>query len=455
MTDLTELAEFLTSFRFEALPLDVIAAATESFANVAGVAIGGLDEEATRRTLRVTKSLGSAPQSIILGTGARRSMDHAALVQGVAAHVLDFDDTDLATIYHPSCVLHGAIWSMADYLDVDGEAAARAWVVGLEAGLRVASALGMAHYDRGWHVTGTAGVVAAAAGCATLLGSGTREFAQCLNLAATMSAGHRVHFGYDAKSGHAGFAAQQGLTAALLTREGFTSAPTGITGSRGLLGVIGADGPHEALTDGLGSAWRILDNRIKPYASGVVTHPSIDLARLVRERCGVDAGGLASVELFVHPLVGELTGIAEPASGLQGKFSVRHCFAAGYLNDRAGAREFTDASVRDPNVTAVRDLVVVNVDPNMPHMTARASVQLASGSREEFSVDAARGSNGRPMLPDEVRAKFIDVTSGRLSEPAADRWFDRLLNVAEVRSMAEFAASLDQDTSYMTFLKPR
>ena len=446
MIDLEPLVAQMHALQLGDVPEIVISAAADSFANVAGVAIGGLNEDAPRRALAVTAMLGSAPQARVLGTGEVRNLEHAALVNGIAAHVLDFDDTDLATIYHPSAVLYGAIWPLAEWVDADGRDAMAAWIVGLETGIRIAAALGMPHYDRGWHVTGTAGAVAAAAAAARLLRLGQGAFASALNLAATMSGGHRTQFGFDAKSGHVGFAAQRGLLAALLAREGFSASPLGVTGPRGLLGVVGPDGPHSALTDRLGNRWRLLDNRLKPYASGVVTHPAIDAAREVGRRFGRDAPGFEAITLRVHPLVVELTGLADPQTGLQGKFSVRHCFAIGLLYDRAAAEEFTDVAVRDGRVRSVRELVDVVADPSMPHMTTAVTVRLAGGETHEIPVTDVRGSDLRPLSPSEVEAKFVGLLEGRLGKPDSLRWFERLRAVRSESSMASLAREFDAST---------
>ncbi len=228
------------------------------------------------------------------------------------------------TIYHPSAALLGAVLSVGQLRGSSGEAVAIAWIVGLEVGIRVASALGMSHYDRGWHVTGTAGAVACAAAAAKLLGLDSHRVSAALSIGATMSGGHRAHFGTDTKSGHAGFAAQKGVHAALLAEAGFTAASDGIFGHAGLLQVVGPDGDAGALLRDLGDAWRLLGNRIKPYASGVVTHPSIDAGRALGERLNHDQSRVQTVDLDVHPLAVELTGKTAPVTGLESKFSVNH-----------------------------------------------------------------------------------------------------------------------------------
>lgn len=437
------LIERFHAFDVADAPAEVRAFAAEAFANIVGVAVGGATEETTRRALDAMAVLGGERQAVVVGTSVERTITQVALVEGIAAHVLDFDDTDLATIYHPSATPFGAIAAVGQWVDASGAELLASWIVGLETGIRLASALGMPHYDRGWHVTGTAGAVAAAAATAHLMHLEPPAFATALNLAATMSGGHRTHFGSDAKSGHAGFAAQHGVEAVLLAREGFTASPLGITGPRGLLGIVGPDGDHTQLLEGLGSRWRLLDDRLKPYASGVVTHPAIDIAREIRRRHGADPTAYRSIRLDVHPLVKELTGIREPTTGLQGKFSVWHCFAAGLIHDRAAVREYSDLSIVDPTMRAARDLVEVNVEERRRHMTVAAEVVLADGTRDEVSIDAPRGSDERPLTSDEVRDKFVDLLGPRMASASASAWFDRLVAVEGEASAKALFRELD------------
>lgn len=444
MTPTAQLTTFLRGLALDDVPIAVRESAGLAFANIVGVAVGGLDEPATQRAIAAARLLApGASAARVPGGGAALSIDQAAFVLGVAAHVLDFDDTDLATILHPSAAPFGALLAIGDANGVDGRAALTAWIAGLECGLRVADGLGRSHYDRGWHVTGTAGAVAAAATGASLLGLVGDRYETALNIGATAAGGHRAHFGTDTKSGHAGFAAQRGVHAAFLAREGFTAAEDGLTGPRGLLGVLGPDGDHGALTRDLGMRWRLLDNRLKPYACGVVTHPVIDAGREASRLIAGDPGRLVRVELLVHPLVGELTSIADPATGLEGKFSVRHCFVAGLVRDKAGPDEFTDAFVRDPVLVRLRNVVEVRVEGSLRHMTARAVLHLADGTSRSISIDRPRGSDERPLTPAEAEAKFVELVGRRAGTKAARAWYARLTHLEREPSLAALVLEFD------------
>jgi 2-methylcitrate dehydratase PrpD len=148
------------------------------------------------------------------------------------------------------------------------------------------------------------------------------------------------------------------------------------------------------------------------------------------------------VSLSVHPLVGELTNIYSPATGLEGKFSARHCLAAGFVLDHVGSAAFTDKAVNDPAITSVRNLVTVIVDPAIPHMETRVEAVLEDGRIVETAVDNARGTAGNPLDAEGLMAKFIDVTSPRWAPREAAWWHDRLLAIGSEPSVKVLAEDI-------------
>lgn len=435
-----QLAEFANGLELGGVEGAAREAAARAFANVVGVSLGGVPLEASQSAIRTVRSLGGPPQARILGTHEAAPIDRVAIVDGVLAHVLDYDDTHLATILHPSAPVMAGLLPLAEARGAGGEEFLLAWVVGLEIGIRLALALGNEHYDRGWHVTGTAGGVAAAAACARLIGLDAEGFANALGIAATQSGGHREQFGAMTKSLHVGVAGQAGLLAALLAEHGFDSAPNSLEGRRGLLAVIAPSPDPAQLTDALGSSWRLLDNQLKPYASGVVTHPAIDGARALHDD-GITPDQVTALELRVHPLVTELTGKVEPKTGLEGKFSVYHCAAVGLIDGIAGPRQFSDEKVLDPGTVAVRERISVTASDQVAHMTAEVSARLVDGSVREFKVDPARGTPNRPLTDEELEAKFVDAATVVLSEERSRALYARLVAVDEAKSIADLVAA--------------
>src|SRR5689334_12050468 len=222
------LAAFASGVRFDTLPHAVVHQAVRCLVDWLGCAVAGAatpESGRVRAAIRAMDPDGSRTAAIV-GTSERAAADHAALANGIAAHVLDFDDTfnpDRTTI-HGSAPLWPAIAAAAELTPVTGTGAVEAFVAGFEVQTRVAVAAGAGHYDAGWHVTGTVGHIGAAAATARLLGLSPEQTLAAIGTGATQSAGMKVVYGSMGKSLHAGKAAMDGLLSGFLARDGFTSA---------------------------------------------------------------------------------------------------------------------------------------------------------------------------------------------------------------------------------------
>lgn len=384
-----------------------------------GVAIGARDAAAVSILLDVSRALGGAEQAQVFGHAYRTSMVSAARINGVMTHVLDFDDTHIPTILHPSGPSLCAVMAVAQARGASGQDALAAFVLGVEAGCRAALALGTAHYDVGWHMTGTAGVIAAAAAAARLLKLDPERTHTALSIAATQAAGQRAQFGAMTKSLHTGNAAANGVMSALLSERGYTASTEGIEGRRGLLQTASAEPHPEELADQLGERWEIFRTGIKPYSCGVVTHPGIDAVRALARRVAVPADQVESIELGVHPLVLELTGKPAPRTGLEGKFSIAFASAITWLEGTARQNQFTDEKVNRPDVQALRDRVKASVDPALSHTEAKATVKLKDGRAESIHITAATGTPDNRISDEELREKFTELVDPQLGDGAS------------------------------------
>jgi len=304
--------------------------AHRTFLNWVGCAIGAARHESAEATLGGVKMLQPAPQSSVLGRSEKVDMASAALVNGVTSHTFDFDDTHLKTIIHPAGPVASALLALAEVTGATGRELIDALVLGIDVSCRIGNCMYPEHYDRGWHITGSTGTLGAAAGCARLLKLDERHTAWALGIAASQPIGMREQFGTMTKPFHPGGAARAGLTSALLAKNGFTASPKAIEAPRGWAQVVSTKYAWNEVTDELGERFEISFNSYKPFACGIVIHPSIDACVQLRER-GVKPEQVARIELKVHSLVLELTGKKEPADGLQGKFSVYHGCAAGLV----------------------------------------------------------------------------------------------------------------------------
>lgn len=400
------LAAWLVEARWDDVPDDVRHEAARALVNYVGCAVGGSRDAAMDAALRALVPFSGPPTAAVLGRPERLDPLHASLMNGISSHVEDFDDTTPQNYIHPSSPVASALLAYASANPVSGRDLVHAFVLGFEAESRVGNAVYPAHYDAGWHITGTAGVFGAAAAIGRLRGLDARQMVWALGLAATQAAGLREMFGSMGKAFHPGRAAQNGYASALLAEAGFTAGERGIEGPRGFAAVQAASFDLARVTDDLGTDWNLRRNTYKPFPCGIVNHPTIEACITVHREHGADPASIRQVRLRVAPLVLDLCNQQGITRGLQGKFSVYHGAAVGLVRGRAGLQEYTDAAVNDPLIRQVRERVVATGDPALTEDQARVDVELADGRVLRAAVEQSLGNIHRPLTDEQLNEKF-------------------------------------------------
>ena len=398
--------------------------------NWLGCAIGATHHEAVDAMLTAIDVLQPAEQATVLGRTQRVDIASAALVNGISSHVFDFDDTHLKTIIHPAGPVAPALLALAELRGATGRTLIDALVLGIDVACRMGNAIYPDHYDRGWHITGSTGMLGSAAACARLLGLDEHRTAMALGIAASQPTGLREQFGTMTKALHPGAAARVGLMAALMAQNGFTASGKALEAARGLAQVVSPKYTWAELTDQLGERFEISFNSYKPFACGVVIHPCIDACAQLRAR-GVRAEQVQRIEMQVHPLVLELTGKKEPADGLQSKFSVYHGCAVGLIFGRAAEAEFADAIALREDVVALRRKVTATVDDRIGESAADVVAVLTDGRREHVRVEHALGSLQRPMSDADLASKFHGLVDPILGARRANEVIGAAWNLGE------------------------
>ncbi|HYM47093.1 MAG TPA: MmgE/PrpD family protein [Burkholderiaceae bacterium] len=383
--------------------------------NWIGCAVGAANHEACDAALAAVQMLQPAPQATVLGRREQVDIASAALINGITSHTFDFDDTHLKTIIHPAGPVASAALALAELTGASGRQLIDSLVLGIDVACRLGNTIYPDHYDRGWHITGSTGMFGAAAACARLLQLDEHRTAMALGIAASQPIGMREQFGTMMKPFHPGGAARAGLMAALLAKNGFTSSPKSIEAPRGFAQVVSDKRTWNEVTDELGERFEISFNTYKPFACGIVIHPSIDACVQLRER-GVRPEQVRRIELKVHSLVLELTGKKEPADGLQGKFSVYHGGAVGLIFGRAGEQQFSDSIVNRSEVVELRSKIIATVDDKIDEASADVTAILTNGRREHVFVEHAIGSLQRPMTDSQLEAKFKELSEPVIGE---------------------------------------
>ena len=431
--------------------------------DIVGIAVRSSSLDTSQAAIGFAADQCSAPQATPIGGGRAMSAPEAAFVNGVLAHSLDYDDTHLPSILHPSATVVPASLAVAEWQGASGAALIDAVAVGLEVTVR----LGMGGYDsrarqsvyfeRGQHATSICGAVGSAAAAARLLGADADGIAHAMGIACSMSSGiiEANRAGGTVKRLHCGWAARAGVTAAQLAARGITGPPTAVEGRFGLFqAFLGDQADFEAVTADLGERWEAENIFYKPYPANHFTHTGIDAAIAMRSR-GVGPDDIATATLEVAPptvrTIGEPIEIKrKPETGYHAQFSGPYTVAAGLLGGGGlgvGMADFTDELARDPVRRELMTRVNVVGDPRLMaiypcQLPARLTVTTTSGHTLVEEMLANRGGPDQPLSDDELATKFADNTAGLVADSVASQIHDDLSGLAAAPSVAGLLAPL-------------
>ena len=357
MTIAETLATRIAGVSYDVLPDEARHWAKVAIMDTVGCILAGADEPCARIAAQVASIGGANGPCVVFGTSRRVGPMDAASINGTAAHALDYDDCSDTLGGHPSAPILPALFALAETRGANGQDFIAAYVAGWETETRIARGVNFHHYEKGWHPTATLGVFGATAACARLLGLTVEKTAQALALAATFSSGLKANFGTMTKPLHVGQAARNGLYAALLASEGFTSSTDALEHRQGFLRVFNGEGNFtiDPIVAEWGSPWDIVDPglTIKQYPCCGSTHPAVDaMLMLVREN-DLTPAMVDRIESQTHPRRLAHTNRPDPRGALDAKFSVQYCLARALVSRQVLIEHFEDGSYDEPEVRAV------------------------------------------------------------------------------------------------------
>lgn len=437
-----QFAGFVADADYEDLSDEARKAARRGVLDWLGCALAGSRHPTVDILMRTLAVLGSSEAAPVLGRNVRLGLLEAALANGQMGHVLDFDDTHMGgVILHASSPILSALLAVAQTRIISGRELMIAYALGFEAGVRAGQAAPL-HHAGGWHLTGTLGTIAAGVAVAKVLGLDAVRVTNAMALAATQAAGMQQNRGTMAKSLHAGKAASNGLLAALLAENGYDGSDEILEGRRGFCRIYSSETNEAALLDQLGSRWEILRNGHKPYACGVVLHPTID-AMIALGRQVDDAATVRKVELRVNPAAVSITGVTNPRSGLKSKFSLTYTAAVSFLDRAAGIEQFSNARTERGDVPAFSALVDVVADEHLARDQASATVWLADGTSLSHRVEHALGTADNPMSDAALRSKFLANAAPVIGADVAARLCDAVGRLDRMTDVSELTRTAD------------
>ncbi|MDH4125220.1 MAG: MmgE/PrpD family protein [Gammaproteobacteria bacterium] len=440
-----QLARWIVSTVWQDVPRTARDEALRSIFNWVGCCLGGARQTTTDRALAALAEFSGPAEATVLGRVERLDILHAALMNGISSHVLDYDDTHLATIIHPAGPVAASILALGQRLGTSGEEFLHAFILGVEAECRIGLAVYPSHYERGFHITGTAGVFGSAVAAGKLLQLNEQQMIWALGIAATQAAGLKEMFGTMCKALHPGNAAQNGLKAALLAAKNYTSSDIALEAPEGFLFSYSDEQDFAQITDGLGGRWEIEKNTYKPFSCGIVTHPIIDGCLQLRSEYALRPEMISRVSLRVNPLVIKLTGKKTPQTGLEAKFSIFYISAAALVHGAAGPNQFTDAAVREAITVALRDRVEATVDAAVSEEEAFVTITLNDGRVLEKHIEHAIGSVQRPLTKAQLEFKFSDQAATALPATQVDRVMALCWHLEHLATINEIAVATVPD----------
>jgi 2-methylcitrate dehydratase PrpD len=424
---LGEVSRFAAETRAGKVEESILRDARRRITDIVGIALAANDAEPARVITRVIDAWGGEGQAGVIGGDGRYPAASAALVNGTLAHALDYDDTHLPSVLHPSAGVVPAALAAAEASGASGRDLLAAVAAGDELAVRV----GMAGYDRelgnsvffekGLHATSIAGTLGGALAAAMLYGLDEEEIGHAVAISASMGAGliEANRTGGTVKPVHCGWAAHAAVTAAEMARHGLTGPPTVFEGRFGFFrAYLSEEADAEALTRGLGEKWELPRVFFKPYPANHFTHAGIDAAIKLREE-GLDIGKVSEIELgaataVLRTIAQPESEKARPATGYAAKFSGPFTVATALIGGGdlgVSLDDFTDEAVRDPakldlasRVRCVADEECDRIFPNQ--FPAVLRVRLKSGEVREARVSHNRGGPENPLSDEELETKF-------------------------------------------------
>jgi 2-methylcitrate dehydratase PrpD len=418
-----EVASFIAKVRFDDLPEQAVKLARGFILDGLGVALAGSTDECARIVQAQIRQTGGKAEASILGTTMMAPAAKAALANGVAGHAMDYDDTQLSTskqavyglLTHPTTPVLAAVLAMGEREKITGRELVLAYILGVEVECRIADAIHPRHYQEGFHSTATMGGLGAAVAVGKILRLKEEKLIQTLGIAASMASGLRENFGTMTKPLHAGRAAENGVTAALLAQAGFTSATNILEARRGFYQAMAGGYDESKISGRLGRPYFMIDPgiSIKPYPSGSLSHPAQDLILDLVKRHELGADDIEQIEVGTNSNVPNALIYPMPKTALEGKFSIPFCMAIAVLERKAGIVQFQDRKVRDKRVIEMMKRVTLYIDDELEalgydQVRSRVRVKLKNGRLIEGRYDVARGHPEKPMSWTELSEKFRD-----------------------------------------------
>jgi 2-methylcitrate dehydratase PrpD len=456
VTTADTLGSWAAGFRLELAPLSVVRAAKRSLIDVVGVALAGAQRDVAVSVHELVRTEYGPGPCTVVGTWVASSASGAALANGVAAHVLDFDDTSYDGIVHASAVVWPAAMAAGELVQASGMRFLEAFVAGVEVECALGRALMDRLYWKGWWSTAVLGIIGASAGAARALGLDPADAGQAIRIAACQATGPRVLLGTPTKPYACGRAAQAGLQAALAARAGLTGPPAAFEHERGFVRLFNNGVQDATLLDALGRRFSLETPgvAIKLYPVCSAAQAAVEAVIVIMTDERLCAGDIRLVQCEVTPLVAMSLAYGRPHTVTEAQFSMPFAIGCALAFGRLDVDHLTESTLRDPRLAEAMAKVEMRASDHLFETPegrrdhpegAAVTVHTVDGRAIRRLNGAATGMPANPIADSRLEEKFRTVARRAVTDAAADQLLARLAVVETLESLTELFAGLRRD----------
>lgn len=438
------LAAFVSDLDHDVIPATVRTRALHHMLDAAGIALASTRYDFAHKTLAGVRGLAGQGDVPVIGMPAALPARDAALINGFLCHGLDYDDTHVAAIVHPTASVFPAVLSAAAHVGASGREMVTAYIAGVETAARIGMVAKSQFHQVGFHPTGMVGVFGCALAAGRLMGLNKKQLMNAQGLAVSMASGSMEFLDDGAwnKRFHPGWAAAAGLTAAAVAKEGFVGISKPYDGRFGLFNAYLGCGPRVELIDyalgtaGLGDVWELLATAIKPFPTCHFSHGAIDAALALRGEVG-DYRNIKAINVLlpegVHPTICEPEANKKrPQNDYDAKFSTHYLVSAALVRGQLTLDELEPDALRDPDILALADKLTYANDPDSPFPAAYSGeviITMADGRELRHREHINRGAADRPLANEEIIAKYRSNAAMTVDRTTVERLLAAMLGL--------------------------
>lgn len=455
-----ELARRIVDFNVDLISDKAIELSKVAILDTIGVTLAAVNDPSIRNLITAIEA-GSVPGAMmsaapglasVLGTRFRAGVLDATMVNAAGSHAVDYDDFSQPMGGHQSAPLVGALFALAQTRKKSGMDLLHAYVVGIEAEIRIARGVNFHHYDKGWHPTATIGIFGTVAACGYLLKLTETEMATALAMATSLASGLKANFGTMVKPLHVGTSARNGLLAVLLAQSGYDASLDAFEHKQGFLNVYNGPGNYDAsrIFEHWADPLEVLSDQmgLKQFPCCGSSLPAVTMMLKLRQQENFSLDEVHAIEVMLHKRRLTHTNNPDPTSALAAKFSTQYNVCRVLVSRALRIADFEGDAIYDPEVRRMMALTTVRPHPDMSddspnQFGAQVRVTLKNGVTLSQKIDnlVGRGIN-YPMTTEELWEKYSDCAQVCLPPANIRRSFDALLKLDQIRDIGELTGLL-------------